>query len=282
MLSDWKTRFPHETTLAITATDFAREFREATETKTVAEFRSPYRQVSLLVVEDLHNLVGKPATQQELLLTIDALLSVGIQVILTSRIPPHDLTDFPPRLKARLVAGLAVGLAIPGVEARSVIIRRLAELRSVRLSEGAVTSLAEGLNAPVPLLLGTLIGLEASQDFTEREIDTETVRRYLREHHPGQERSIHDIALATARHFSVKLSDLRSSSRRRTIATPRSVAMYLARRLTEHSLEQIGRYFGGRDHTTVSHGCRQTEGRLKTEPAVRQAVQQLIESLVAT
>ncbi len=282
ILSDWKTRFPDDTTLAITAADFAREFHEATETKTVAEFRTPYRDVSLLVMEDLQNLMGKAYAQQELLLTIDALQSIGSQVILTSRVPPHELTDFPSRLKARLVSGLALCVAIPGIEARAVIIRRLAELRKMKLAEDAVTCLAEGLNAPVPVILGTLIGLEASRDFAEREIDAATVRHYLRENHSIQELSVHDIALATARHFSLKLSDLRSASRRRHIATPRSVAMYLARRLTGQSLDRIGQYFGGRDHTTVSHGCRQTEVRLKTEPAVRQAVQQLMESFVSS
>jgi chromosomal replication initiator protein len=87
--------------------------------------------------------------------------------------------------------------------------------------------------------------------------------------------------LLTAKHFSLKLSELRSASRRRTITMPRSVAMYLSRKLTASSLDQIGKYFGGRDHTTVSYGCRQTEGRLRTEPAVRQAVQQLTDLLKA-
>ena len=246
----------------------------------VAEFRTPFRDVSLLVVEDLHNLVKKSAAQQELLLTIDALLANGIQVILTSRVTPDDLTGFPPRLKARLVGGLVLSLAIPGVEARTVIIRRLAQLRRMQLSEDALACLAEGLAAPVPIILGTLVRLQASQDFSEKVIDTASVREYLNQHHPGSEPSIHDIALLTAEHFSLKLSELRSASRRRTIATPRSVAMYLARKLTGNSLEQIGRYFGGRDHTTVSYGCRQTEGRLRTEPAVRQAVQQLTRLLI--
>jgi chromosomal replication initiator protein len=281
MAAAWKTRRPHEATLAINAADFAREFHEATETKTVTEFRSPFRDVSLLVVEDLQNLVKKAATQQELLLTIDVLLANGSQVILTSRVPPDELSGFPPRLKARLVGGLLLKLAIPGVEARGVIIRRLAELRHMRLSEAAVTCLAQGLAAPVPIILGTLVRLQASDEFSETEIDTDAVADYLSQHHAGRELSIHDIALLTAAHFSLKLSELRSASRRRTISEPRSMAMYLARKLTGSSLEQIGRYFGGRDHTTVSYGCRQTEGRLGTEPAVRQAVQELTEILIA-
>ena len=282
ILGAWKTRRPHKATLSMTAADFAREFHEAIETKTVAEFRTPFRDVSLLVMEDLHNLVKKPVAQQELLLTIDALLANGIQTILTSRVIPDELTGFPPRLKARLVGGLVLSLATPGVEARKVIIRRLAKLRRMQLSEDALACLAEGLAAPVPIILGALVRLQASQDFSEREIDLASVRDYLNQYHPAREPSIHDIALRTAEHFSLKLSELRSASRRRTIATPRSVAMYLARKLTGNSLEQIGRYFGGRDHTTVSYGCRQTERRLRTEPAVQQAVQQLMKVLIAT
>ena len=282
ILGEWKTRRSHEATLSITAADFAREFHEATETKTLAEFRTPFRDVSLLVVEDLHNLVKKPAAQQELLLTIDALPANGCQVILTSRVIPDDLTGFPPRLKARLVGGLVLSLATPGVEARTVIIRRLAKLRRMQLSESALTCLAEGLAAPVPIILGALVRLQASHNSSERALDSASVLEYLSQHHPGREPAIHDIALLTAEHFSLKLSELRSASRRRTIATPRSVAMYLARKLTDNSLEQVGRYFGGRDHTTVSYGCRQTEKRLRTEPAVRQAVLQLTELLTAT
>ena len=248
----------------------------------VAEFRTPFRDVSLLVVEDLHNLTKKPAAQQELLLTIDVLLAHGNQVVLTSRTTPDNLTGFPPRLKARLVGGLVLSLAKPGVEARAVIIRSLAKLRTMQLSEDVVTCLAEGLDAPVPIILGALVRLQAAQDLAERQIDTASVHDYLDKHHPGRELSIHNIALLTAEHFSLTLSELRSASRRRTVATPRSVAMYLARQLTGNSLEQIGRYFGGRDHTTVSYGCRQTEGRLKTEPAVRQAVQRLTELLLVS
>jgi chromosomal replication initiator protein len=284
ILAAWKTRRPREALLSIAAADFAREFHEATETKTVSEFRTPFQDLSLLVVEDLHNLVKKPAAQQELLLTIDTLLANGSQVILTSHMGPDDLSGFPPRLKARLVGGLVLSLARPGVEARSVIIGRLAKLRRMRLSEDAVTCLAEGLAAPVPIILGALMRLEASRGFSDgqAEIDAAYVREYLSQHHPGRKPSVHEIALVTAEHYSLKLSELRSASRRRTIATPRSVAMYLARTLTGSSLQQIGRYFGGRDHTTVSYGCRRTEGRLQTEPAVRQAVQHLRELLTAT
>ena len=282
ILGAWKTRRPDESTLSITAADFAREFHEATETKTVAEFRTPFRDVSLLVMEDLHNLANKSAAQQELLLTIDALLAHGSQVLLTSRTIPDDLTGFSPRLKARLVGGLVLSLATPGVEARTVIIRGLAKLRMMQLSEDVVTCLAEGLVAPVPIILGVLVRLQVSQDLSKKEINTASVRDYLNQHHSSPELSIHDIALLTSEHFSLKLSELRSASRRRTITTPRSVAMYLARKLTGNSLDQIGQYFGGRDHTTVSYGCRQTEGRLKTEPTVRQAVQQLTELLIPT
>ena len=282
ILGEWKTRRPREATLSITAADFAREFHEAVETKMVTEFRTPFRDVSLLVVEDLHNLEKKPAAQQELLLTIDALLANGNQVVLTSRTIPDDLTGFPSRLKARLVGGLVLSLATPGIQVRTVIIRGLAQLRQMQLSEDVVACLAEGLAAPVPIILGALVHLQASQSLSESGIDTASVRDYLNQHHPGREPSIHDIALLTAKHFSLKLSELRSASRRRTIAAPRSVAMYLARKFTGNSYEQIGSYFGGRDHTTVSYGCRQTEGRLKTEPAVQQAVEELTELLIAT
>ena len=275
----WKTLYPRRPVAYVTAIDFARELTDAIETQAVDDFRAGYRRTSLLIVEDLGYLAGKEAAQRELVYTLDALADAGGRLVLTAPVAPGQLAGMVPGLQSRLTAGLAVPLARPGREARLTILQRLAGLREIQLSGAAARLLAEGLNATVSGLLGALLQLEMAARVNGERIDGDAVRRYLAERNGSEERSMHDIALATARHFSLKLAELRGPSRRRAVAAARGVAMYLTRVLTRQSLEQIGRYFGGRDHTTVSYACRKTEERVKGEPAVRQAVLILHEQL---
>ena len=211
--------------------------------------------------------------------TLDEVADAGGRVVLTASVAPERLAGIAPGLRSRLVAGLAVPLARPGAEARLVILTRLAKLRGISLSEEAARILTEGLDVTAPGLLGALVQLEMSVEARGGTIDAEAAQQYVAARSGPLPPSLHQIARATARHFSLKLNDLRSPSRRRSVVIARGVAMHLARTLTRQSLEQIGRYFGGRDHTTVSYGCRRTEERLKNEPAVRQAVLQLHERL---
>jgi chromosomal replication initiator protein len=174
-----------------------------------------------------------------------------------------------PGLQSRLHAGLVIPVALPGPAARAIILRRLAGARGIELSEPLIEFLAEKIGGAAPALDAALAELQIGGSMS-----IEAARRWLAARH-RQDPSLHDIALATARHFSLRLGELRSAARRRALVVARGVAMYLCRSLTRLSLEQIGSYFGGRDHTTVSHGCRRTEDLLQTEPVIREAVVQL-------
>ncbi|NQT40994.1 MAG: ATP-binding protein [Planctomycetes bacterium] len=268
----WKARFRKRPAVCVTATDFARELADAIQTKTADDFGVRYRGLSLLVFEDLGHLAGKGAAQQELIFTLDALADIGGRVMLTASSPPSEVAGMMPGLRSRLAAGLAVPLVRPGREARLTILRRIAQSRGVALPDSVVELLADALRVTVPELVGALIELEFSAGMDHRAIDVPGVRRYLAKRNGAKGLSIHEIALSTARHFSLKLADLRSPSRRRAVVTARGVAIYLARNLTNQSLEEIGEYFAGRDHTTVSYGYRKTEERLETESEVRDAV----------
>ena len=278
----WKARFRRRPVVHTMAIDFARELADAIQTRTVDDFGIRYRRASLLVVEDLGDLAGKQAAQRELRFTLDALVGAGGRVILTATAAAGQLVGIAPGLQSRLVAGLAVPLAPPGPDARLVILQRLARLRGMELSESVARLLADGLSVTVPELLGVLVRLEMLALVDGGVIDVESARRYLAERNGSRQPSLHEIALATARHFSLKLAELRSPSRRRAVVAARGVAIYLARQLTGQSLAQIGQYFGGRDHTTVSHGHRKTEERLETEPGIRHAVLELQERLQTT
>jgi chromosomal replication initiator protein len=278
----WRACFPKQPVVYATTTDFARQLADAIQTKTADDFGTRYRRAALLVLEQLDQLAGKRATQRELTTTLDRLHQSGGRAVLTTSRAPAELPGIAPSLQTRLVAGLAVPLASPGRDARLIILRRLAKLRHVKLSDQAAGALRDGLSGTVPELLAALGRLETSARADSGLIDLEAARRYLGERHGCRQPSLRDIASGTARQFSLTLGDLRGRSRRRTVATARAVAMYVARNMTDATLQQIGRYFGRRDHTTVAHGCRETEHRLGTNPEVRHAVLELERELKAT
>ncbi len=174
-----------------------------------------------------------------------------------------------PGLQSRLQAGLVVSVELPGPAARAIILRRLAAARGIKASESLIELLAEKVSGAAPVLNAALIALQ-----TGGSVNIEAARRWLANRH-REDPSLREISFATARYFSLRLGDLRSAARHRTLVVARGVAMYLCRSLTRLSLEQIGGYFGGRDHTTVSYSCRRTEELLQTEPAIREAVVQL-------
>jgi len=278
----WKACCGRGSVLYATAVDFARQLADAIQTKTLDEFTGQYRQASLLILEDVGRLAGKQAAQRELIFTLDGLTNAGNCAVLTANAAPGELTGIVPGLRSRLAAGLTVPLAPPGRDARLVILRCLAELRRANLSDLAGQALADGLDVTVPELFAVLTELAFSVEMDGGVISIETARRYLAQRKACPAVSVHKIALATARCFSLTLAELRSPSRRRAVAAARGVAMYLARRLTEESLDDIGRYFGGRDHTTVSYGCRKTEERLGAEPDIRDAVLTVQQTLERT
>ena len=275
----WKARFRRRAGVYVTATDFARNLTDAIQTKTVDDFSARYRQVSLLVLEDVGYLAGKPAAQQELTFTLDALLDAHSHVVVTARAIPGHLGGIMPGLRGRLAAGLAVPLVVPSRDTRLAILRRLSDLQDFGLSDAAAGVLADGLNVTVPELFGALTQLHTWARIDGGVIDVESARRHVAKRNDCGTPSLHQIALTTARHFSLTLKALRGPSQGRAVATARGVAMYLARTLTTESLARIGRYFGHRDHTTVSHGCQKTYARCQTQSDIHHAVLALQERL---
>lgn len=271
----WKTLYPGRPAALVTATDFAREHRDAVETKTEGQFLIPYLRTRLLVMENLDELSGRTTVQQVLAVLIDQLLAKNTWVVVTSRTNPARLDGLQEALRARLTAGLTVPLVLPNVDTRLVILNQVARLRGLTLENGVLETLAEGLTLPVPELVGALVQLEGEARLQGTTITLAATRRLLAERRATRRPSLSQIAKATAKHFGISVADIRGISRRRAIVAARNVAMYLARNLTENSLDRIGHYFGNRDHTTVSHGCQRAEQRLQSEPAIRDAVAEL-------
>lgn len=279
LAAEWSRRRPTETVTCLTATEFAGQYVDAIEARAVDDWRARLRQPGLFVLEDVGQLVTRGAAQAELAQTLDALVDCGAVVVVTSRVAPSDLAGLTPRLRSRLTAGLALGLAPPGVDARAAIIEQLADSRTLALSKSAARLLAEGLAGGVPELAGALAHLEQRAGGANRCIDDAFVRHYLTERDAPRKANLQGIAARTARYFALRVADLQSPSRRRAVVVPRNVAMYLARQLTGKSLKQIGDYFGGRDHTTVLHGCRKAEDLIQTDPGTRHAIVELRQGL---
>ena len=273
LLAAWRDHFPGQAVVYTTAIEFARELADAMETQAIVDLRNRYRMASLLVFEDVGRLSDKASAQAELIHTLDAVLSEGGQVVVTAPVPPLELRGLAPALQSRLSAGLTVSLSPPSAGTRLAILQQLAALREIELAEPVAQALADGLNGTVPELLGALVQLEVPARMNDAPIDAAAVRHYLADRNKQCQPQLSDIAMATARYFALKMADLRGASRRRPVVMARDVAMYLARNLMQMSLTQIGLYFGGRDHTTVMHSIRKTEGLLKTDPLVRRAVE---------
>jgi len=262
-----------------TAGDFARQVVEAFETQSIEEFRIRHRSAGLVVIEDLQEVSGKEVAQEELIGTIDARQAAGCRSVFTCRVAPGLLSGFRDRLLSRLVGGLVVPLVPPGPDVRRAILQQLADARGIDLPGAVMDLLAERLRTTVRGLSRALFHMEMTSRVEGRPITPERTSRFIEEESAGRDPDLGRIAALPARYFSLRLAALRSTSRRQSVVQARGVAMYLARQLTHASLEQIGRYFGGRDHTTVMHGCRKTQESLRPEPQIHKAILDLQEQL---
>jgi chromosomal replication initiator protein len=259
------------------AAEFGQDYAQAHRTRSVVAFRQRNRSAEMLVIEDVHRLARKPATQQELVRTLDALADRSSQAVVTSRRLPRDVPGLCPALVSRLEGGLQVTLSIPGPATRLAILQRAAQQREIAVAPATLKILADGLEASVLELLGALTSLAAEHGQRGTPVDASTMRQYLlRSARPA---ALRNIALRTSGYFKLKLADLKSPSRSRNLVLARDVAIYLSRQLTGKSFQCIGAYYGGRDHSTVMHSYRKADELAKTDPAVRLAVAELRQQL---
>lgn len=278
----WRQHFPTARVLCLAGSEFAQAYAAALADERLEAWHSQIRSLDLLVVEDLGQLSGKRGAQQELLHALDALADREAAVLVTARLLPAHLSVLLPGLRSRLSAGLAVPLALPGPAARRAILERLSVARRLSLSKRVVRRVADGLSVSVPTLVAAVLELELAAKVEGRPIDAERACQLVVERRIAKVPTLREIAALTAKYFGLKLSDLKSPLRRQAFVAGRGVAMYLARQLTNKSLAQIGEFFGGRDHTTVLHGCRRTEKLFGRDRATRQAIVELNTMLVAS
>ena len=272
----WEKHHPIAYVVALTGAEFAQQYANAVEHDRIDPWRAKLRTAQMLVIDDLAGITGKRGAQQELQQALDELSAKDAIVIVTTQSLPHALSGLSETLRSRLSGGLTVPVNIPGAATRQAIVERFAAARGMPFSKRLVQSLVENLNVPAPVLLGALMELELAMHTDGKPLDAERIRRYLVDHDREKTPvSIRDIATVTAKYFNLKLVDLKSPSRRKAIVSARNTAVFLARQLTDRSLEQIGDYFGGRDHTTILHGYRQADKLARTDPVTKQAIIEL-------
>jgi chromosomal replication initiator protein len=266
---------------------FTNEFLGALADGHTESFKARFRDVDVLLLDDVQFLERKAKTEEEFFHTFNALHDGGRQIVLTSDRPPRDLRALEDRLRERFQAGLVADITPPELATRLAILRKRVQYDRIELADERVLSvIGECVQHNVRALEGALIRVVAYGSLTGRALTAELTGEVLdklypsgAQQQPARMRSIADIQAATCAYFGVSLEDLNSPGRRARIAWPRQVAMYLARELTSESLPSIGRCFGGRDHTTVLHAWRRTSARLAADDTARQAVEKLCEGL---
>ncbi len=237
---------------------FVQDMVKALQQGTMQDFMQYYRSVDTLLIDDIQFFAKKLRSQEEFFHVFNGLLERGHQMVLTCDRYPREIDGLEERLKSRFVWGLTVEVEPPELETRVAILMKKAEAEQVDLDSSVAFFIGERIRSNVRELEGALRRVIANARFTGSRITIEQVKRALRDLLAIQDRQIgiDNIQRTVAEYYNIKISDILSKRRNRTIARPRQMAMFLAKDLTNHSLPEIGEAFGGRDHTTVLHACR--------------------------
>ncbi len=259
--------------LYLRSEQFFSAMMRALQDKSMDQFKRQFKQVDALLIDDIQFFAGKNTTQEEFFHTFNALFDGKQQIILTCDRYPREVENLEPRLKSRLGWGLSVAIEPPDFETRAAILMAKAAERAVALPDDVALLIAKRMRSNVRDLEGALNTLAARSNFMARPITVDFAQETLRDLLRAQQQviSISNIQKMVADYFQLRMADLLSKRRTRSLARPRQMAMALAKELTEHSLPEVGDAFGGRDHTTVLHACkvikelRQTDGKMQED-----------------
>jgi chromosomal replication initiator protein len=256
---------------------FVNQFMDAVQNGHMQDFRHLYRHVDMLIIDDIHFLADRERTQEEFFHTFNTLHQAGKQIVLSSDSPPNEIPQLEERLVSRFNWGLVARIDKPCYETRVAIVRKKAVIRDIALPDDVVSYIAARIESNTRELEGAITRIQSLSAVANAPIDMELARQALGEDPAAAapQPSIQTIVDAVTNFYDVKLSDLQSKRRHRSITTPRQVCMYLARRRTTYSLEEIGGYFGGRDHTTVMHAIRTIGDRTDADAAFAAQVDQI-------
>ncbi len=252
---------PQRTVIYMSAEKFMYRFIRALREQTTVDFKEQFRSVDVLMIDDVQFIAGKDATQEEFFHTFNALVDEGRQIVISADKSPSDLAGMEERLVSRLNCGLVADIHATTYELRLGILQSKGQQMSVDIPQKVLEYLAYKITANVRELEGALNRVVAHSQLVGRDISLEATQDVLHDLLRANDRrvTIEEIQKQVASHFNIRTSDMHSARRARAVARPRQVAMYLAKQLTPRSLPEIGRKFGGRDHTTVMHAVKKVE-----------------------
>ena len=257
--------FPSLRVRYVNSEEFTNDFINSIRDDEGSSFKQIYRNVDMLLIDDIQFLAGKEHTQEEFFHTFNALHNHQKQVVITSDLPPKQLTGFAERMRSRFEWGLITDVQPPELETRIAILRKKAQSESLNVPDDVMEYIASHITANIRELEGALIRVTAFASLNKQQVDlslAEVVLKDLITDAGGAEITAAQVLATTAAYFDVSIDDLRSKSRTRTLTNARQIAMYLLRELTDMSLPRIGQELGGRDHTTVMHAVRKVSAQM--------------------
>jgi chromosomal replication initiator protein len=266
----------------LTTEQFTNEVINSIRYDKMVELRRRYRHIDMLMIDDIQFLAGKERTQEEFFHTFNSLYEGHKQIVLSSDRFPKDMPDIEERLRSRFEWGLIADLQPPDVETRIAILRKKSEDEGISLPEDVIQFLANTMKSNIRELEGSLVRLGAYSSLTGQAITLEMAKNVLRDVIGDKKKivAMEDIQEAVCAQFRVKLTELKSRRRSKMLVQPRQIAMYLCRELTDASYPEIGRHFGGKDHTTIMHACRQVEKMKEKDQTLHSTIEALKEQIL--
>ena len=274
-------KYPRSKILYISSEDFTNQLIGSIQNRTTQRFRQIYRTVDILLIDDIHFIAGKEATQEEFFHTFNTLYDAHKQIVVSSDKPPKEISGLETRLVSRFEYGLVTDIQPPDFETRSAILKKKSERETVAVPDDVLYFIADKIRSNIRELEGALIRVVAYSKLMGGEINLELVKEVLKDMiKEGQKKvTVEAIQRKVADYFNISLSDMKAKRRNRAISYPRQIAMYLTRRLTDHSLPEIGDSFGGRDHTTVIHANDKIEDDLKKGGEIKEIIDRLTKEI---
>lgn len=266
----------------VTSETFTNELINSIKDDKNEEFRNKYRNVDVLLIDDIQFIAGKERTQEEFFHTFNALHEANKQIILSSDRPPKEIPTLEDRLRSRFEWGLITDMQAPDFETRIAILKKKADVDNLDIDNEVMVYIANKIKSNIRELEGALIRVVAYSSLTNREITVSLASEALKDiisNKQSRQITIDLIQDIVSSYYSLKVEELKSSRRTRNIAFPRQIAMYLCRKLTDMSLPKIGEEFGGRDHTTVIHAYEKISGNIKKDESLENVIEELTKKI---
>lgn len=273
---------PNAKVVYVSSEKFTNELINAIKDDKNEEFRTKYRNVDVLLIDDIQFIAGKERTQEEFFHTFNALHDADKQIILSSDRPPKEIPTLEDRLRSRFEWGLIADIQVPDFETRMAILKKKADVEKLNVANEVMVYIATKIKSNIRELEGALIRIVAYSSLTNREITVELASEALKDiisKKQGKHITIEIIQDIVSSYFNLRIEDLKSQRRTRNVAYPRQIAMYLSRKLTDMSLPKIGEEFGGRDHTTVIHAYEKISEKLNSDESLQHTINDITKKL---